>query len=64
MPLVVPGITNNLSASGQSQFDWMNKLAGKKLGDVHNETVCVAQHGPTRKMLNNVVVELCAKRFA
>jgi len=35
MPLVVPGI---MSGGGDKTSDWMNKLAGKKLGDSSNET--------------------------
>ncbi|MCJ1408122.1 hypothetical protein MMC19_002195 [Ptychographa xylographoides] len=36
MPLVVPGINNSLTGSSQ-QSEWLNKLAGKKLGDKHDE---------------------------
>ena len=37
MPLVVPGI--NSTDAGSKTNDWMNKLAGKKLGDVSDATV-------------------------
>jgi hypothetical protein len=38
MPLVVPGINSNDSASKTEE--WMNKLVGKKLGEeASNETV-------------------------
>lgn len=37
MPLVVPGITSN-NASSKTD-DWLNKLAGKKLGDTSDATV-------------------------
>ncbi|KAF7189774.1 hypothetical protein HII31_08881 [Pseudocercospora fuligena] len=35
MPLVVPGLQ---SKDGDKTSDWMSKLAGKKIGDSHNET--------------------------
>ncbi|KAL4809673.1 hypothetical protein BDV18DRAFT_157423 [Aspergillus unguis] len=35
MPLVVPGITNN--SGGNLKEEWLNKLAGKKIGDSTNE---------------------------
>lgn len=38
MPLVVPGL---MSKDGNSSGgdDWLSKLAGKKIGEQHNETV-------------------------
>lgn len=36
MPLVVPGLQ---SKDGNSSDDWLSKLAGKKLGDQHDEMV-------------------------
>ena len=48
MPLVVPGITPQPGqASTNSQNDWLNKLAGKKLGDKHDETVSVTTISPS-----------------
>lgn len=41
MPLVVPGINSN--EGGNSQQSWMEKLAGKKIGDKHDSNVRV--HG-------------------
>ena len=42
MPLVVPGITNNSSASpSNTKEEWLSKLAGKKIGDQHDEVVSV-----------------------
>ena len=38
MPLVVPGVQSTGGDAGQ---EWMSKLAGKKLGEEHNETVCI-----------------------
>lgn len=35
MPLVVPGITST-GKGDDLQSDWLNKLAGKKLGDAHD----------------------------
>lgn len=35
MPLVVPGVQSTGGDAGQ---EWMSKLAGKKLGEEHNET--------------------------
>ncbi|MCJ1329269.1 hypothetical protein MMC10_005948 [Thelotrema lepadinum] len=37
MPLVVPGIMSNNNSSSGSKEDWLSKLAGKKLGDQHDE---------------------------
>ncbi|KAH8727617.1 hypothetical protein GQ44DRAFT_703529 [Phaeosphaeriaceae sp. PMI808] len=34
MPLVVPGLQ---SKDGNSSDDWLGKLAGKKLGDQHDD---------------------------
>ena len=40
MPLVVPGITDNSNALGSgSKEEWLSKLAGKKIGDSHDEVV-------------------------
>jgi len=36
MPLVVPGL---MSKDGDKTSQWMNDLAGKKIGDTSNETV-------------------------
>ncbi|KXT16869.1 hypothetical protein AC579_6800 [Pseudocercospora musae] len=36
MPLVVPGLQSK--DGGDKTSDWMSKLAGKKIGDSHNET--------------------------
>ncbi|MCJ1436307.1 hypothetical protein MMC27_005685 [Xylographa pallens] len=41
MPLVVPGINSSLTGDNQ-QSTWLSKLAGKKLGDKHDETVSQA----------------------
>jgi len=38
MPLVVPGIMSN-EGSSSAGGDWLSKLAGKKIGEQHNETV-------------------------
>jgi hypothetical protein len=38
MPLVVPGLMSN-DSSNSSGDDWMNKLAGKKIGEQHDEMV-------------------------
>ncbi|KAF2862698.1 hypothetical protein K470DRAFT_242595 [Piedraia hortae CBS 480.64] len=39
MPLVVPGLQNSASASSQNNAEeWMNRLAGKTLGDKSDET--------------------------
>ncbi|EME49816.1 hypothetical protein DOTSEDRAFT_119214 [Dothistroma septosporum NZE10] len=35
MPLVVPGLQSN---DGGKTAEWMNKLAGKKIGETSNET--------------------------
>lgn len=41
MPLVVPGINNNAAGTeSNSAESWLNKLAGKQLGDSHDATVC------------------------
>jgi hypothetical protein len=40
MPLVVPGITST-GKGDDLQSDWLNKLAGKKLGDAHDGMVCL-----------------------
>jgi hypothetical protein len=37
MPLVVPGLMSNEGSSAGG--DWLSKLAGKKIGEQHNETV-------------------------
>jgi len=37
MPLVVPGLSS--TGSEDKTSGWMNKLAGKTLGDSSNETV-------------------------
>jgi hypothetical protein len=40
MPLVIPGIqSNNDNKSGISKDEWQNKLAGKLLGEKHDEIV-------------------------
>lgn len=39
MPLVDP-ITNSAAGGNDKNQEWLNKLAGKKIGDVSNETVC------------------------
>ena len=41
MPLVVPGINSNSgnNSGGNDQQTWLNKLAGKKIGDKHDEMV-------------------------
>lgn len=41
MPLVVPGVQSTGGDAGQ---EWMSKLAGKKLGEEHNETVRLSIH--------------------
>lgn len=38
MPLVVPGMMGQGGGDDKNN-SWMSKLAGKKLGDTHNETV-------------------------
>jgi hypothetical protein len=38
MPLVVPGINSN--DAGSKTEEWMNKLAGKKIGETSDATVC------------------------
>lgn len=37
MPLVVPGLQSN---SGDQTQQWFQKLAGKKIGEKHDENVC------------------------
>jgi hypothetical protein len=49
MPLVVPGI---MSGGGDKTSDWMNKLAGKKLGDSSNETVSFSHIRPCSLLLD------------
>lgn len=39
MPLVVPGMMGQGGGDDKNN-SWMSKLAGKKLGESHNETVC------------------------
>lgn len=41
MPLIVPGINDN-DHRNNSDKTWQDRLLGKKLGDVTNETVCHA----------------------
>lgn len=42
MPLVVPGINSNYGNENQSKAaEWLNKLAGKRLSDKHDELVRV-----------------------
>jgi len=38
MPLVIPGMMGQGGGEDKTN-SWMSKLAGKKLGDSHNETV-------------------------
>ncbi|MCJ1321453.1 hypothetical protein MMC15_006798 [Xylographa vitiligo] len=45
MPLVVPGINSSLTGDNQ-QSQWLSKLAGKKLGDKHDETSFARQDLP------------------
>jgi len=45
MPLVVPGINSSLTGDNQ-QSTWLSKLAGKKLGDKHDETSFARQDLP------------------
>lgn len=45
MPLIVPGLQGNDAANasstdGNNPQQWMMKMAGKKLGEQNNETVC------------------------
>lgn len=66
MPLVVPGITpQSGQASTSSQGDWLNKLAGKKLGDKHDETVSAPRTSPLPKLDAHTldsIAELCKER--
>ncbi|KAF2276051.1 uncharacterized protein EI97DRAFT_458556 [Westerdykella ornata] len=55
MPLVVPGLqTKDPASSAQSaggennKEEWMSKLMGKKLGDVHDEVTFAKQDLPQR----------------
>ncbi|KAF1915088.1 hypothetical protein BDU57DRAFT_517884 [Ampelomyces quisqualis] len=38
MPLVVPGLMSKDASSSSSSDDWLSKLAGKKIGEQHDET--------------------------
>ena len=41
MPLIIPGMQgNDASTTENSTQQWLTKLAGKKLGEKHDETVC------------------------
>ncbi|KAF2003306.1 hypothetical protein P154DRAFT_429129 [Amniculicola lignicola CBS 123094] len=44
MPLVVPGLMSK--EGGDKGEDWMGKLAGKKLGDMHDEVTFAKQDLP------------------
>ncbi|KAI4150868.1 MAG: hypothetical protein LQ340_003844 [Diploschistes diacapsis] len=47
MPLLVPGITGNSNALGSgSKEEWLSKLAGKKIGDSHDEVNFARQDLP------------------
>ncbi|MCJ1478944.1 hypothetical protein MMC13_007628 [Lambiella insularis] len=45
MPLVVPGLSSNTAGNDQ-QSEWLSKLAGKKLGDKHDEISFAKQDLP------------------
>ncbi|MCJ1248370.1 hypothetical protein MMC30_005587 [Trapelia coarctata] len=65
MPLVVPGITpQSGQASTNSQNDWLNKLAGKKLGDKHDETVRVTPKYSPSSLLSSIAHTLTVQNFA
>jgi hypothetical protein len=51
MPLVVPGITSG--GDKDMTQEWMNKLAGKKIGEKSDATVCsfTACHRPYKLMI-------------
>ena len=56
MPLVVPGMMGQGGGDDKSN-SWMSKLAGKSLGDNHNETVRSDLDASSRRV---VVVNDCS----